>query len=407
MTEEQDSDKSNKGQKTLKISIKEKKPVITSQGTFYVRYLAVSDLEKFNSYLSTAKDSSPTNLKSLGELALKTFVCIDNSSDNKPALTGEIYEQLTTEDIETLAIVVARECNASLLPGGDVLEALGTAIYDVLAKYAKNTAEINQRLAKNFQSLSETVRANLGDNLKGMFSITESLKMSSAVESARKVFENQESLFKSKNSISQLDWDSLESKTKLIEPFHHRPIFPKVEDTPAGRAAIASEDSARQLREVAGLVGQMAEQLGKLHTVFLTEVIPQWVNDLEASSQATNTTLNQAERSLFWAKWAIIASVVVTVLMTGWQVNIAREYKLENDEQQKTSELLMRKQLEAIQEQNKLLAADSNRLQEELIKLNQAIANQSPLKKFGSSRKRKKLGLRLGRATRNPSDTLK
>lgn len=383
MAEEQDSGKNNKGQKKLKISIKEKKPVITSQGIFYVRYMAVSDLEKFSSYLDNTKDSSPTNLKSIGELALKTFVCNDNSSDNKPVLTEEIYEQLTTEDIEALAIAVARECNANLLPEGDLLEALGTAIFDVISRYTKNTAEINQTLAKNFQSVSESVRASLGDSLKGMFSITESLKMSPALDSITNSTASLGSLCASSLSknTSQFVRDNLEKKSEVIE-LYHRPIIPKLEQTPAGRAAIASEESARQLREVAGLVGQMAEQLGKLHTVFLTEVVPQWVNDLEASSQTTNKTLNQAERSLFWAKWALIASVIVTVLMTGWQLYVAREYKLENDGQQKTSELLMRQQLEAVQEHNKRLAADSNKLQEELVKLNQSIVNQRPLKKL-------------------------
>ena len=65
------------------------------------------------------------------------------------------------------------------------------------------------------------------------------------------------------------------------------------------------------------------------------------------------------------AKWALEAAVVLSALMTGWQVRLAREYKLKNDEQQESDELLMRLQLAAIRELNIHLtrkAADEARL---------------------------------------------
>jgi hypothetical protein len=149
--------------------------------------------------------------------------------------------------------------------------------------------------------------------------------------------------------------------------------MPKIEETPMGRAAIASEDSATQLREVAGLVGDMADKLANLHTVFLTEVIPQWVDSLEENSDAMKTTLSQAETSLFWAKWALIASVVVTIAMTVWQNSIASDYKLDNDKQQTDAVLIMKEQLKASQELNKQLKTDAVQLKEELVKLQQSV----------------------------------
>jgi hypothetical protein len=99
-------------------------------------------------------------------------------------------------------------------------------------------------------------------------------------------------------------------------------------------------------------MAKMGEQMAALQTVFLSEVLPEWFRNLEDGARATNTTLRQAESSLFWAKWALVASVVLSVLMTGWQVWLAREYKLENDKQQESSELLMRQQLAAVRELN-------------------------------------------------------
>ncbi|MDP3392017.1 MAG: hypothetical protein Q8Q40_02645 [Methylococcaceae bacterium] len=391
MAENQDSGRINKSFKILNIKLKEKEPVLTSQGTFYVRYMTVSDLKAFNSYLDKNKDKTNTDLKVLGESALKTFVCTDGGPENTPALSEEIYSKLTIKDIQDLAAGLVQICDLGPLPEGDALLGLGAVLFDSITMEAKrlseNTTEIKRILDKNFGSISESAKIALGDNLNALSSIRENLMISSAVESMRKNFENQENLYKSgitKSIRSQLETDSVAKEARIHELFIPPPIhFPKLEETPVGRAAIASEESARQLREVAGLVGQMAEKLGSLHTVFLTDVLPQWVNNLENSSQATNQTLNQAERSLVWAKRALFASVVLTI----FQLYIAREYKLENDTQQKTSESLMRQQLEAFHDNNKQLAADSKRLQEEFLKLSQSLARQPP-KKWKRSRQR-------------------
>jgi hypothetical protein len=103
----------------------------------------------------------------------------------------------------------------------------------------------------------------------------------------------------------------------------------------------------------------MAEQMADLHTVFLSSVLPEWFNNLESSADATNTTLRQVESSLFWAKWALVASVAVTVMMTGWQVWLAAQYEAANDKQQARSELLMTQQLSALQELTKQVAKQS------------------------------------------------
>lgn len=74
-----------------------------------------------------------------------------------------------------------------------------------------------------------------------------------------------------------------------------------------------------------------------------------------------------------------MASVILTVLITGWQLWIGGGYKLENDAQQNTSESLMRQQLVAPQELNEQLAVDSIRLKEGLAKPNRFVESlQAP-----------------------------
>jgi hypothetical protein len=220
----------------------------------------------------------------------------------------------------------------------------------------------------------------------GLPAIENSLKISSAFETQHKALSDiVEQLSKDDFANSQSQPVSglafRNTQRTEIDISALRPT--RFEETPLGRATsrtvAASEESARQLQEVVGLVAQMAEQTEKLQTVFLTEVLPQWFKNLKDASNASNEMLTQTGKSLSWAKWALIGSVFVTILMTCWQLWIASEYKLENDAQQKTSESLMRQQLLAAQELNKRLATDSIRWKEELAKLSRPGENlQTP-----------------------------
>lgn len=84
-------------------------------------------------------------------------------------------------------------------------------------------------------------------------------------------------------------------------------------------------------------------------------MLPTWKTDLQSSADAANVTLGQAKSSLSLAKWALFASVVVSTILTVWQVWLASEYKRENNKQQEQSQRLMQQQLEAVQELTKQL----------------------------------------------------
>lgn len=358
----------------LSMMLKDRKPVTTSQGTFYVRHLSVGVTKTFTAYFDEGKDKASQDLRALGELALKTLVCTDNDPEKTSVLTEEIFSQLSSTDIELLIDGVIEVCCLTPLAGNKTLESLGSIVFDVVTSDIKRTLEMNKKLKSSmgsaFGSLSQGAMKSLVDSMSSLNAVRDSLKLSPAVEAFRKLQEDQERLF---GGMAHKEMLAQAKISEMPQPRMPELYMPKIEETPMGRAAIASEDSATQLREVAGLVGDMADKLANLHTVFLTEVIPQWVDSLEENSDAMKTTLSQAETSLFWAKWALIASVVVTIAMTAWQNSIASDYKLDNDKQQTDAVLIMKEQLKASQELNKQLKTDAVQLKEELVKLQQSV----------------------------------
>ena len=177
------------------------------------------------------------------------------------------------------------------------------------------------------------------------------------------------------------------------------PYLPPIAETPIGRAAIAGEESARQLKEVASMAAEMTDKIATLSEVMLTDVLPKWFANLQDGANTTNESLLQAKTSVNLARKAIIWSIVVTVAMTMWQILLAREYKLENDEQQNKSLELMSKQLKESQDLNKQLAEDSKKLNEQLSKMNQSFIN-APFTKSPLTIHSPALGPAIGSAAR-------
>ncbi|MFG6464019.1 hypothetical protein ACG04Q_20775 [Roseateles sp. DXS20W] len=347
--------------------------VETSIGPLSAHALKMRDMDVLGPYADGAQD--PEKMRGLGEALVKRLVRTQ-PDDGSSVLTAEMYERLSSEDVDALARGVAEACRVGPLVGeASPLEELGAA---VLKKINDGMASIQGTIQKSFSTLSESVRSALGDSLSGLSVMRNALKESSAMGAVRKALDDQERIQRlMRGSSIHTGYGSsiAESLAERVNvpAFEARPPFelaeiklPPFEETPMGRAAIASEESARQLREVAGFMGGMADELAKLHMLFLTEVIPQWKSDLEESAAATNTTLRQAERGIFWAKWALGASVFFTILMTCWQLWVARAYKLENDAQQDRMELLMTEQLAESKKANQRLAEDAKQMRESL-----------------------------------------
>lgn len=337
----------------------------TTQGRLFARHIVTGDLPTFAKYVDEGNTTTSTDYAALGKLALLTLVCADDGEERVPALTEETFSLLTETDIVALVKAVAEACELASPSSVATLAALGSGLFSCLSFIAKQMAEssaaIKRSIESNFSSVSQSLRSELQDKFSALSEIRNALGSSSAVDAIRQAQERNSTLLGAGSNPRLARFESVLPPIDSVRvPNYEAFIPPKFEDTPAGRTAArvasAGEESAKQLSEVAGLMGKMAGQMAELQTVFLSKVLPEWFRNLEDGASTTNTTLRQAESSLFWAKWALVASVVVSVLMTGWQVWLAREYKLENDKQQDGTELLMQQQLKAIQELNTQLA---------------------------------------------------
>jgi len=351
-------------------------PINTSQGILYVRHLSVGDFKKFSGVFNEKKDKNETDLKALGEFAVKTLVSSDDSFEDTSELTEDGFSQLSEDDIRSLVEGIIKASNLPELSGGEVLQDLGSLIFDEFLDQIKRLREMNEKMSEKmkstlnsaFGSISHGAMKSLVDSMSSLNLARSSLQLSPVVESYRKFHEDHERLLgASKSILSDVNVFEMRKHQLPELPIHN------IADTPMGRAANASEESAAQLREVAGMVGNMADKLANLHTVFLIEVLPQWGNSLKENSKAMSITLEQAETNLAWAKWALIISVIMTTLMTGWQIWIASDYKLDNDKQQSVSLSIMEEQLKASQDLNKQLITNSIQLKEDLSKLQQSV----------------------------------
>lgn len=352
------------GQQATKIDLRrrERVPAVTTQGRYFARHLVVRDLPIFDEYIQKGDAATVADHEKLGKLALLTLVAGGDDDEITPALTEATFTALTPDDITTLANAVAIACRLTLSSTTNSIDALGAALLKSLSEIARQVADtadaIRRTFTHNFGALSTSLQANLQDKFLAVSAARAALGSSSAVGAAVKGLGRQSAILGSTSSLAMPSiGGTLKAAKRNVDLDALRP--PRFEETAAGRtaarAASASEESARQLTEVAGLMGTMADGMASLQTVFLSEVLPKWFRDLEEGGDATRTTLRQAESSLEWAKWALVASVVVSLMMTGWQIWLAREYKLENDAQQDRSELLMQQQLTALQELNKEL----------------------------------------------------
>lgn len=137
-------------------------------------------------------------------------------------------------------------------------------------------------------------------------------------------------------------------------PIPHIPHFQRPEDTKLGRAALAT---AEQLQAVVRLNSSMVDQITNLTQLFIGDVFPKWQQklkddqaaadesrkqaeaDARKRQQEAQVSLDQANQNLKVAKWALIASVAVSLAMTGWQLLVSKNYREQDAVAQATQQL--------------------------------------------------------------------
>ncbi|SDC54063.1 hypothetical protein SAMN05216345_102684 [Cupriavidus sp. YR651] len=123
----------------------------------------------------------------------------------------------------------------------------------------------------------------------------------------------------------------------LIVPRISRP-----EEMPLGRATL---ENAANSRETLQKMNALVDVVAGLNETMVKEVLPAWFKKVEDDQKGAKETVAQAARSLWWTKWAVVASVVVTVFATGIQLWVAIEMDRDNGAQQQRVESILREQL--------------------------------------------------------------
>ena len=277
-----------------------------------------------------------------------------------------LFGKLNDEDIQCLTKTIVEQNDWGALPSGDALEELGKAALDDILKYSDSSKRLAglaekysflsnpslnaiQEATRKFESLSSNSRVLDSLNSPSLKAMQEAVKGIDILNSRAA-----ESIYKN-NLDERAQIDGL-FKTRPTEPPLRLPTIPKQEETPVGKAALESAESARI---TAQKVDALVEAVGEINRLIVHQVLPQWFEHVQKTQKTSQHSIEQAASSLWWTKWAVIISGLVTVATASWQVYVTQSVDKENTAVQLRIEELLKRQLET---QLLLNAQQSSRL---------------------------------------------
>lgn len=327
-----------------------KAAVKTSLGPLYVRHAHTSDWKHIES----------DDILELGRVAVRQLSSrIEDKNDSGP-LTEEDLKALVDADFHALVPVISKQNGWEKMPAVAGLRELGNA-----AKIAKEQkvelhknmlAEMRKSIDSSYGFLGKSTLEKLQEQMAGLTDIR-SRAMSSS-EAMR----------------------GLNPKGIEKSPIHTIPEYqlpPRPEDSRLGRATL---ESAENSRDVANKMDGLVDVVAGLNQTLVKDVLPAWIKKIEHDQKGAEVALRQAASALRWTKWAVIISVVVTVLVTWWQVWVAREIDRENTEQQKRVEAVLDKQLAAQLKLIEQQAPDAAAMREAITALKSHVSLAAPRK---------------------------
>lgn len=125
----------------------------------------------------------------------------------------------------------------------------------------------------------------------------------------------------------------------------HQPFLPYItppEETVLGKATI---ESAENSRDTNMRINALLEIVSGLHQTLVVNILPGWIKKAESDQINATESFNQAKKSLNWTKWTIIASAVISLAATWWQISASQSIDEGNSTAQKVTENLLREQL--------------------------------------------------------------
>lgn len=358
-----------------------KASIATSVGTIFVRYPHSSDWK----YLEL---DDPIEL---ARVSVQRLCSLVEDKRDYSLLLDEHLRLLTDTDYQLLVKVIAKQSGWRSLPDGSGLKELGTIIKEEkqlrAVRHGKMLGDVRKSIESSYSFLGKGALEKLQENIVGLVNIRETLAETDSIQAALRVaILPEESWRKSladMNIISKatedLNTGSVAAHIKLSGDYDP-PKFvmpPLFEETQMGRATLESVENSRQ---VAKKMDALVEVVAGLNQTMVQDVLPAWFKKIDHDQQAANDAVGQAAHGLKWTKWAVLASVLVTIVATWWQIDVAKNIDRENSEQQKRVEIVLREQLAAQQSLIEQQAKDAAAMREVMAALKQA----SPLVKLKS-----------------------
>ena len=312
-----------------------KEQVETSLCPIYVRQVLASDWKYFES-----DDDLELGRAALLQLSSR----IEDKKDRSP-LAEEDLKALNEADLKVLVPMIAKKSGWGEMPMGAGLEELGKAVQvgkkQQLERHKEMLMDMRKSIDLNYGFLGTGVLEKLQGQMAGLVDISSGINPHSPVGSERRI-----------------ETASTPNVSLLIP---QRP-----EETRLGRATL---ESANNSREALQTMENLFQVVAGLNQTLINDLLPAWFKKVENDQKDAKDAFDQAATGLKWTKWAVVASVVVTVLVTWWQVSVARDIDRENTEQQKRVETVLREQLATQQKLIEQQAQYSATMREAIAKL--------------------------------------
>lgn len=304
-----------------------KTPIETSIGTLYVRKALTIDWKAFEN----------DEALELGKKAVKLLSSRIEDKESQEQLLQEDLEALNDTDFEALALGISVHNGWGEISSDAGLIELGNNIAAAKKKKLESQKAAMEELRKSISSsygfLAGGVLEKLQEQMAGISNLRNNILHSDTLSAAARIAD-----LAARPKV-------FEEKASLVKPLDlGRPnqLIPRFEDSPLGRATL---ESVKNSRETAQKMNDLVDVVAGLNQTLIKDVLPAWFDQVEQGQNGAKVAIRQAAKSLQWTKWAVIVSVLVTALATGWQVYVAFDLDRENSEQQKRTDEILLKQL--------------------------------------------------------------
>jgi len=336
--------------------IPEKVAVPTSLGILYLRSVHISDF----------KDFEVGDTAELGRIVVRKLANRVQDKRDRTPLKEDDVDVLLDADFQILAPAVANKNNWDELPKGAGLLELGHAARrakkEELLRRQKMLDEMRTSIGNSYAFLGDSALEKLQEQMVDLSNIRQSVSAAESIKSAMEASSvGVQPMLDTASDIRRATDDMMKSSriTAIPELIFSRsseisPDFspPNPEDTVLGRATL---EGAENSRETVRRMDALVEVVGGINQTLVKDVLPAWIDSAKSDQESAKQAFKQAGESLKWTRWAVIASVVATVLATWWQISVTHEIDRENSVAQRTSESLLREQLAALRTNESLL----------------------------------------------------